>query len=55
MKLIFILLSFINFLSYKSEDENIMRLTSLNIANELMDTIEDINRKLETAIQQKLF
>lgn len=47
----------INFLSYKSEDENIMRLTSLNIANELMGTIEDktANRKLETAIQQKLF
>ncbi|MBW9169698.1 hypothetical protein K2F43_00595 [Clostridium estertheticum] len=41
----------------KSEDENIMRLTSLNIANELMDTIEDktANPKLETAVQQKLF
>ncbi|MCB2362457.1 hypothetical protein LGL00_26130 [Clostridium estertheticum] len=47
----------INFLSYKSENENIMRLTSLNIANELMDTIEDktANQKLETAVQQKLF
>jgi len=47
----------INFLSYESEDENIMRLESLNIANELMDTIEDktTNRKLETAIQQKLY
>jgi len=47
----------INFLSYKSEDENIMRLTSLNIANELMDTIEDkiANPKLETAVQQRLF
>jgi len=45
----------INFLSYESED--IMRLTSLNIANELMDTVEDktTNQKLETAVQQKLF
>ena len=47
----------INFLSNESEDENIMRLESLNIANELMVTIEDktLNRKFETGIQQKLF
>ncbi|MGK0465091.1 MAG: hypothetical protein ACJAX4_000362 [Clostridium sp.] len=34
-----------------------MRLTSLNSANELMGTIEDktANRKLEIAVQQKLF
>ncbi len=47
----------INFLSYATEEENIMRLESLNIANELMDTIEDrtMKGKSETAIQQKLF
>ena len=47
----------INFLSYANEEENIMRLESLNIANELMDTIEDttMKGKSETAIQQKLF
>jgi hypothetical protein len=34
-----------------------MRLKSLNIANELMDTIEDrtVKGKSQTAIQQKLF
>jgi superfamily II DNA or RNA helicase len=47
----------INFLSYATEEENIMRLESLNIANELMDSIEDrtVKGKSETAIQQNLF
>jgi len=47
----------INFLSYATEEGNIMRLESFNIANELMDSIEDrtVKGKSETAIQQKLF